>query len=123
MNPDTMNIMFTSSIAKNNVPLGTILEIDHIWFEGGSLGVNKAQNVVDEFKVFPNPCQNIVNIMAPMEAHKFDVNIYNSVGKIVKSFKGNNQAVSFNSQSLGSGVYFVEILYENRRKMQQLIIQ
>ncbi len=123
INPDTMNIMFASSILENNVPLGTVLEIDHIWFEGGSLAVNKMQNIVDDFKVFPNPSNGIVNIKAPIEAHEFDVNVYNSTGNRVKTFNNSSRLLSFNSNNLSKGVYFIEILHENRRSMQRLIVQ
>ena len=123
INPDTMNVLFTSSIAENNVPLGTVLEIDHIWFEGGSLAINKTQNIVDNFKIYPNPSTNFVNIESPELNLQFDVSIYNANGKRVQHSCKNTGLLNINISDLSSGIYFIEILHNDRRKMEKLIIR
>ncbi len=121
--PDTMNIMFISSIAESNAPAGTILEIDHIWFTGGDLPINIAQEEVNNFKIFPNPASTMISIESPKSNMEYNINIYNSTGSLVNRVQTLQGTKEINISNLSSGIYFVEILYKNKRKMEKLIVK
>ncbi|RLD43005.1 MAG: hypothetical protein DRI86_10725 [Bacteroidetes bacterium] len=119
--PDTMNIMFASSIIKNNIPVGSSLEIDHIWFEGGSLGINTKQ--INNTKVFPNPAKSYVIIETPKEINHYNITIYNSNGQRIIKVKSNSNSKKIDIKSLRKGAYFIEICSDKLRKISKLLIQ
>ena len=121
--PDTMNIMFSSTIAKNNIPVGSSLEIDHIWFEGGSLGINKKQEQINNTKVYPNPAKSYVIIKTPKEIDHCNITIYNSNGQRIIKVKSNSNSKKINIKSLKKGAYFIEICSDKLRKISKLLIQ
>jgi len=73
----------------------------------GALTANLSENLVPEFKLFPNPTQN--NITIQLENYgKYDVQIVNSLGEVI-FVKSNVQAseIMIHSEDFPSGTYFV----------------
>ena len=122
ISPDTMNILFSTSTAANAVPLGSKLEIDHIWFEGGNVAINNSQEALNSTKIYPNPASESLNIDTPKSIGSYNINIYNSIGERVLSSNRNSEMATINITSLGIGAYFVEVIADGKRNIRKIII-
>jgi hypothetical protein len=77
-----------------------------------------------QIKIYPNPASNIVNlIMDNIGDNTIIINVYNTVGTLVKTDRLNKNKQQFNVEDLSNGVYVVEIKDEDNTKCQKLIIQ
>ncbi len=121
--PDTVNILFSSSIMKNNLPIGSCLEIDHIWFEGGSLGVNNKQDLINITKIYPNPTSSYVYIEVPKNMKNYTVSIYNTSGQRIITISSKSKVSKVSTNKLSKGVYFVEVCSNKLRKISKLLIR
>lgn len=121
--PDTMNILLSTSTQRNNVPVGSALDIDHIWLEGGTLGYKRTFKVHTGFKLYPNPAENQVNIVPEMNTRVDYVNVYSSTGSLVLQELSFDKANPLNTSNLPKGLYFVEIGANNTTVIEKLIIQ
>ncbi len=121
--PDTMNIMFSSSILEDNLPIGSSLEIDHIWLEGGSLGVNNNQELINKTKIYPNPASSYIYIEAPRNMTHYKVSIYNTSGQRIISINSESNLSKVNTNQLAKGIYFIEVCSEKLRKISKLLIK
>ncbi|MGM0635246.1 MAG: T9SS type A sorting domain-containing protein [Bacteroidota bacterium] len=83
------------------------------------LNTNEFNNA--EFSVYPNPASDVVNFTAP-RSEKFEVNIYNVLGRNVQqtTVEGNTQ---INVGQLQSGVYMVKFTQGNQSFTKKLIIK
>ena len=123
MTPDTINILFSSSSQRNNVPMGSALDIDHIWLEGGSLGYTPSFKEHADFQLFPNPAKTYVKIIPELNTRVDYVNIYSSTGALIIHKTEFDQEITLNTSQLSRGLYFVEIRSNNSSKVEKLIIQ
>lgn len=121
--PDTMNILFSTTTLRNNLPIGSTLEIDHIWFEGGTLGANEKQKQMEDFKIYPNPASSMVNIENPNQNAEYSVNIYNSMGQHINGYQYTNSNNTLDVSNFSQGIYYIEILMNEHRKMQKLVVE
>ncbi len=81
---------------------------------GENLGLNNL--ATEDFKVFPNPVKDILNISVSSKIEAY--NVYNVFGKLV--LKGTGELI--NAGLLNSGVYFLEIkTHSNARKVVKFI--
>ncbi len=87
---------------------------DFNYIEGVILATNDIENI--EFKIYPNPAINSVNISSTESIEK--INIYSIHGILVKETTNNK---TIDVSNLSNGIYFIEVLYEKGKKVQKLI--
>lgn len=108
--PDTIQVVAVSS--NPNAPVvGSILYLDHLYFEGGTMG-NPTLKLNDAVQVYPNPANNILNIyFGKPIAKAATINIFNATGQQVKQdiIPANTQLTSINIYNLKKGLYFVQV--------------
>jgi hypothetical protein len=74
-----------------------------------------------EFSVYPNPASSIVNVTLD-DLEKYNLVVRDMNGKMVLSMVVSGQAV-IDVSNLTSGVYTVEVLYNNRRTLKRIVIE
>ncbi|MGH1364103.1 MAG: T9SS type A sorting domain-containing protein [Calditrichia bacterium] len=96
---------------------------------GPTTGIeHTAVNVVAEqsVTVFPNPTNSDVNLFFSNLSGRYDVAIYNVLGMKVYEGRGESERYRINTNSFASGIYFVQVQFENIRTQvlrQKLFIQ
>lgn len=100
--PTTRSLLFS---IINGVPCGIRPSF--------TIGVNEITKNT-EYTIFPNPVQDILNIISPEKVHS--VSIYNSIGQIVINQKHTTTPVSVNVAHLPQGMYFAKINDSFRKK-------
>jgi len=121
--PDTLNFLCSSSITANNAQLGSVFEIDNVWFEGEVTSIN---NVVasNDFVVSPNPANGYFNLKMS-NANNTTVKVHNTVGQVVitKTFNTSSINERFDISDLNKGIYFVEVIDNGTSKIKKLVIR
>ena len=101
-------VQFTG--AGGTDPFGTVY-IDNMYFyKSGTAGVGT--NELFNVSVFPNPASNTVNLRADETITRADV--YNILGKKVRSFNVNATSTSFNISDLNAGIYLLKYEINNK---------
>jgi len=81
----------------------------------------------NEFIIFPNPSNGIINIKFNNSLNKnYDINIYNVIGSKVfveNNINANSQLKILNLSKLNKGIYFIEISAENYKGRKKIIIE
>lgn len=121
--PDTMNILFSTSTKRNNVPLGSVLDIDHIWLEGGNVGYERPIYAHDDFKLYPNPSSDFIKIESKERFEELRIRILNNLGAVVYESNHYQKNQKIQTRFFKSGIYFVEIGSETSKSIKKLIIQ
>lgn len=91
-----------------------------------SMGVDK--NVVDAFKLYPNPAEDFVNVLFNEGIDQtVEMNIYNLNGKLVKSQDFNQinaaEGISISVEDLATGEYLISFSSQNRTMVKHLIVK
>jgi hypothetical protein len=73
-----------------------------------SIGRIDQQNTGDNYKVFPVPAGNVLNIVSE-DGHNFDIHLIGQDGRTYKSVSGESQ-ISLDISSVPAGVYFLRII-------------
>jgi Flp pilus assembly pilin Flp len=81
------------------------------------LSIEESTNV--SIELFPNPAKNQFNIQLQDGQKLKQVNIYNSLGQLVKTIETNN----INISSLSPGIYYVEVITIQGKATKKLIIE
>jgi photosystem II stability/assembly factor-like uncharacterized protein len=114
-----------SAIGVNDSYLFAGMQYDNIWKRPFSTFVNVNDNPssTENFTIFPNPASEYIIINGEkMDKQGFVVNIYNSLGALIKtSFLDQVQKI-INLSNLNSGIYLVEIKSAHFRQIEKLII-
>jgi len=109
-NPDTIQIIISSS-NPNAAVNGSVLKVDALYLEGGTLGISK-YHLLNNISIFPNPVNDMLNLKLNFEGfNKINVSVYSVVGQKVKEVilpKG-TEICSLNIRDLNKGLYFVQI--------------
>lgn len=109
-NPDTLQIIISSSNPYAAV-VGSILKVDALYLEGGTLGISK-YHLQNNISVFPNPAKDILNLKMNFESfNEIKISVYSVIGQKVKEIilpKG-TEICSLNIRDLNKGLYFVQI--------------
>jgi len=121
--PDTMFILISSSSSKNNVPMGSVLDIDHIWFEGGSLSSSNLPINSLNFSAFPNPASDAVNLIIPNNNENTTINVYNSINQRLISTNTNSTNHTIDISALPAGVYFIEVSNHSEKAIKSIIVE
>ena len=72
-------------------------------------------SIEKKFKAYPNPVNKgaILTIDIPVDRGEMTVFLYNSVGKVVKTFKTSNKKVEFNAPDI-SGIYLLRFVEQQK---------
>ncbi len=91
----------------NTITKGSTTNMYYIKTVYSAMGLEE-KAAEQKISLYPNPVANELNIMNPGSATIQEINIYNLMGQLVKSAKGN--AGSVNVSSLSAGTYLVKIV-------------
>lgn len=90
----------------------------------GTLSTENKELVVDNFKIWPNPVNNVLNIALPdtFGFDKVSYTVYDLSGKIVvKGAEQTSDAVEVSTTQLSKGVYFIEIESNGVKSTQKFV--
>jgi hypothetical protein len=76
------------------------------------------QYLIDGVMVYPNPVNNAFTVFVPAVHGIASINVRNLQGQLVSSNKinaNNNRQTKINTENLATGVYFVEIIANNKK--------
>lgn len=133
---DMANNIFIDTISGHVIPDPILIysnEVKIYWKTNESINLNGWQisyetNTVSvsemsksSFSVFPNPCSSIINIKCDPST-KYQVNLRDFSGRILYSGKIFNQSRTIKIDEYSKGMYFIELLNENERMIQKIII-
>lgn len=106
-------------------PFGnSVLYVDNISFDNLITSVSEQTSENTTFNLYPSPASDIVTLnIANASNADFTLNIYNLIGKLIKSEKLQQNQQPINIGDLSDGVYFVEIKSKEWSQKQKLIIQ
>ena len=111
-------IVSGSSLLNNNyVFYHTRLLIDDTL---GIIGNNLGN---DNFKVYPNPFTNNINITSNSVNVISRIKICDTTGRLVKEIANINTNTVFTELNLASGIYYCRIIYENGNQFTQKIVR
>ena len=117
-NVDTLGIAFGSSNIHSgniNVALGSKLLLDSLNITYFPVGISENNAKKQSIKIYPQPASDYVNFKIDNTAQSVKIIIYNSNGKLIKSFnKSSTSLVQINTTDLSSGVYFYQINIDSR---------
>lgn len=89
---------------------GTGIFYIYLRYRTGITGINEQTNTED-FKVYPNPTNNIFNIILPNPSEHFTISVYSSLGQ--ELFKMSNKT-SIDISNFPKGIYFLTVKNYNR---------
>ncbi len=122
------NVTFYGAFIKanaNSQSSGDAVTVSQLTItEDLSTGVNESVVETEEWKVYPMPCINELNIkLVNNNAQKVRIMVRNLEGKIVAQDVLNNMdgALKLNTDKLATGVYMLTIFEENRAISKKII--
>ena len=83
-----------------------------------TLAVEKTQN--NDLRIYPNPVKDIINITL---VNNGKIEIFNTEGRLLKSFDGKKGNHATNISDLPKGVYLLNIKFDNGKKISEKIIK
>ena len=83
-----------------------------------TLAVEKTQN--NDLRIYPNPVKDIINITL---VNNGKIEIFNTEGRLLKSFDGYKGNNPYNVSDLPKGVYLLNIKFDNGKKISEKIIK
>ena len=92
--------------------------VDDIGSHNGSTA-SVADNLLSDIKIYPNPANG--NIIYIKTTNNTDVNIYNVLGKMVKSIEITAQKNNIDISNLSKGIYIVKMTVDNISMTKKLI--
>ncbi len=84
-----------------------------------TLGIAEANLLT--FEIFPNPSQDFLTIQLPNEMINGSIELFDYLGRSVKSKKINNIDNKLNLTNLNQGIYFVKVNSEGKMGVQKFI--
>ncbi|AXB55920.1 T9SS type A sorting domain-containing protein [Flavobacterium fluviale] len=88
-------------------------------FDLSAAVLSSASFVLSSSSVYPNPSSDIVNIDLNQDLTLQKVNIYNTLGQLIKTENSNSISVS----SLSTGVYFFEIITDRGKETKTVLVK
>ena len=122
--PDTLQIVALSS-NPNAAVAGSILWVDHLYLEGGTLG-NYSLKLNEAVQIYPNPANDILNVyFGKPTSGQTSIMIFNATGQRVKQsiIPTGTQITSLNIYDLRKGIYVVQIQNNNDRFVQKISVK
>lgn len=84
-----------------------------------TLGITETEKL--EFKMFPNPSTDILNIQLSVETLKAEVGVYDHTGRKIIVKKLSPEDSKLNVSKLSTGIYIIRVLSDNKVGVQTLI--
>lgn len=119
--PDSFNIVFSTSTLNTNVPLGSVLKIDHIYLDYTASNNSTVSEIEKRVKIYPNPANQYTSIQMDFEGQAM-LFIFDSNGKRIIEKTIYNTDNQLDISGLEKGVYFVKIISSERIFTEKLII-
>lgn len=99
---------------------GTYYEQAFVKVDVSNLSTNENQFSDNSFKCYPNPTNDLLYISSQNETIK-QINVYNLLGGLLKSKKGNSDKEEINIQDLPNATYLVEIKTDKETQTLKII--
>ncbi len=80
-----------------------------ISFRGNALSASDELGPEVQFKLFPNPTNDFITLITPMDVVNSNVEIYSIQGKAIKSLKMTKNSYEIDISDLESGMYFIRL--------------
>ncbi|HXK91569.1 MAG TPA: T9SS type A sorting domain-containing protein [Bacteroidales bacterium] len=129
------DVMFYKAIGADHIwlypPVNDISYTIEIWNFLKKFRLSNSQNINDlsenNIQIFPNPTNSILTITFPHQyVNDFNlIEIYNTLGELVYSQKIHSlqNQITINLSDLSEGIYFLEILQQNKLFQNKIIIK
>jgi hypothetical protein len=89
-----------------------------------TVSVDESINSSNTFRIYPNPAGDYITIdIYENYIENSTLNIYNTLGSLIKTETLNQNKKSINVSELSNGLYFVIIISKELTQSQKLIIQ
>lgn len=73
--------------------------------------------------IYPNPANEVLNIILESNIQCFEYTIYNALGQVLNSRKVMGFSASLNLEKFGTGIYFIAIQNESRKTIKKIIVE
>ncbi|MBW7866712.1 MAG: T9SS type A sorting domain-containing protein [Brumimicrobium sp.] len=84
---------------------------------------NISSEISGEFKVYPNPATNQLNIVNPSANGETVIVLVDNLGRTVYSTTSNDITTTIDVTSLNKGIYFVNVIEGNTKSVQKIVIE
>ncbi len=111
--PDSAMVILLSSKNLAAAQDGSELFVDDISFSGTVAGVTNLANNSVSIAVYPNPSSESVNFSISNISSAKALNIYDILGKKVKSIEVSSAQISVSTEGLNNGLYFYQVADRN----------
>lgn len=101
-------------------PVGTLSDalVDYVRVYKPSSVLKIENSIKNSFKIYPNPANHSITI--DTQHNKYNLNIYDVNGRILKQFKG-NKSEKIDISNLNPGIYLFEITSKNQNSTKRII--
>jgi len=123
---DSARIMISACNADNFPTIygNSVLFVDNLSFENVVDHVNDSERNAHLFRVTPNPSSEIITLSCfRSPGDNLSINIYNVIGKLVKSGKLVQNIRTIETEQLSNGIYIIEVKSRNWSEKQKIVIQ
>jgi hypothetical protein len=115
-----MEIDPTSGVTFNRGAIGGEAELIGLYTIKGEIGVYPFSKLSDDFIIYPNPVTENLKIVRST-SDKARIEIYNTLGLMVKSFEINDIKTEINVVELPTGIYFIRLVGNQMYSIQKFI--
>ncbi|MEP7263806.1 MAG: T9SS type A sorting domain-containing protein [Bacteroidota bacterium] len=105
---------YTADPGSRQPGFGTRLLVDNIQFNFASTSVNEENNNNQFINIYPNPSQDYITINSGI-IQTTPYKIRNMFGQLVMEGKLETPSETISLQNLDAGVYYIEMIVDNRR--------
>lgn len=117
--PDSLAILFSSSINGFDPVVGSKLYLDDISFSYQHTSV-KQISAAQLIKIYPNPAKESFNIYAEKKVDLIE--LYNVKAEVVKSVKAETAEINVDCEGLKEGVYIVVLHHSDKSNTKHRIV-
>ncbi|MCE2741822.1 MAG: T9SS type A sorting domain-containing protein [Sphingobacteriales bacterium] len=111
-NPDSISIIFSSSLDGFSPAVGSELHLDNVEFTYGNTLAEPNKNI--EFTVYPNPFKDKLTI--EMEELGYEVQLFSILGELILSKHLEENLTVLDVSNLPNGIYFMNLVQPEREK-------
>ena len=111
--------MYSSDIGSFGINTPLFFGMDNFTINQTIVGLNENTNDL-KFNVYPNPCDNLLSIDIDL-LNQSSITISDISGKIIYQQKLNFMQTILDVSSLNSGIYFLELLSDNKKQIKKII--
>lgn len=125
----TFYLKTTASVSLGPIPVpvtqNDTLDYYKILIEDcGGVGVASIVMNNASFDVYPNPAKGNVTISKLMnDGNVKNIHIINAEGKTIKTISTEKESVSFSTESIKAGIYFVKVIQQGSQETVKLVIE